>query len=435
MKIGALLNDRRFRPFFWTQFLGALNDNVLKNGLVILIAFRSLTVFDIPPGQMIAFCGGVFILPFFLFSAFAGEIADRREKSGIIRLLKFIEIPLMFVAGYGFMTGRYELLVFVLFCMGVQSAFFGPIKYSIIPQLIREEELVAGTALVESGTFAAILLGTIIGGLLVSMGAFAITAGLVIFAVAGWLTSLFIQKAEPAESGSKMRLQPFSQMADCYRHIIKEKSVLVSVIAISWFWFFGAAVLSLLPAYTSLTLTGNEQLITLFLSLFTIGIGIGSILCAKLSPGKLETGIVPAGAIGMTFFSLLILFVGAPSSATQKFGIISFLGTVEGAVIFFAFLFLSVSGGLFIVPLYTLIQQRTDLSDRSRIIAGNNILNALFMVVSAGAVMACYEIGLTIPQMFGLIGLLNAVVSTAIFGALPEFPNRFLRFIRNRFQR
>lgn len=431
MKVSSLLKDRRYWPFFWTQFLGALTDNALKNGLVVLITFKSLVLFGITSAHMVAFCGGIFILPFFLFSPIAGQIADKYEKSRIIRILKLTEILLMFMASFGFLSGRYELLVVVLFLMGVQSAFFGPIKYSILPQLILIRELVAGTALVEFGTFSAILLGTIAGGLLVTLkSGIWISIGLITFATLGWVNSRFINSAEPKDKNLKISLEPFSTIAESFRHMKKELSVFYSVFAISWFWFFGASLLSLLPTYTRDVLSGNEYLITFFLALFTIGIGTGSIICEKLSSDRLETGLVPLGAIGMTLFAFDIFLAGVPYDPSAPIGIARFIGMPGGIRIFIDFLLLSISGGLFIVPLYTLIQQRSDTSDRARIIAGNNILNALFMVVAAALVMEFFSIGLTIPQMFGILAGLNTVASLLVFAAVPEFPKRFLARVR-----
>ncbi len=432
MQSAKLINDRRFWPFFWTQFLGALNDNILKNGLVILITFKSLVIFGVDSAKMVALCGGIFILPFFLFSPVAGQIADRFEKSKIIRILKTAEIALMLFAAFCFTAGRWEMLIVLLFFMGTQSAFFGPIKYSILPQLIKQNELVGATALLELGTFSAILIGTIIGGMLVAMepyGASAISTALIGFAILGFLSSVLINKAEPELKRLKISIEPFSPAIESFGLMRKDRSVLISVIAISWFWFFGAGILSLLPIYTRDILHGNEQLTTLFLALFTIGIGAGSIICEKLSGDKLKTGLVPLGAIGMSIFALGICVLGEPSGTADMVGIIEFLKTPSGIMILADFLLLSISAGLFIVPLYTLIQQRSKTSNRSRIIAGNNILNALFMVVAAIMVTAFFEAKLNIPDMFGIIAVLNAVISLAIFRSLPEFTTSLKKWL------
>lgn len=426
-----LLTARKFWPLFWTQLLSALNDNFLKNSLVMLIAYKSLTIWALSAEKMVALCGAIFIFPFFLFSATAGQIADKFEKSKLIKIIKFIEILLMLLAGYGFIAEKYELLIVDLFLMGLHSTFFGPLKYSILPQLLKENELVEANALVESGTFLAILIGTIGGGVLIRMqpqGAWIVASGLFLMAVLGWCTSLLIQKAPSKSPQLKISKEPFSPTFEIYKYTTQNRPVYLSVLGISWFWFFGAAILSLLPSYTKIILSGDGNIMTLFLSIFTIGIGVGSLICGKLSFERLELGLVPFGSIGITLFTLDLFLVGRPYGAAVDVGIYQFLN-LGGLRIIVDLFFLSVFSGLMIVPLYTMIQQRSELSHRSRIIAANNILNALFMVASSVMIMGFYSAGISIPEMFLIFALMNAVVAAYIYLSIPEFLLRFLAWI------
>ncbi len=425
-----LLKVRRFCPLFWTQFFGAFNDNFLKNALVILITFKATQIFGIPANEMVPVAGGIFILPFFLFSATAGQLADKYDKTKIIHIIKLVEIGIMLLASIGFLTGHYVLLFIVLFLMGLHSTFFGPIKYSILPQHLSSAELVGGNALIEAGTFLAILLGTIAGGVSISLGDSGpaiVSVGLLLCAVIGWVASLSIPKAPPSGPDIQVEWNPIPPTWKIYQLTKKNRTVYLSVLGISWFWFFGAAVLSLFPPYCKDVLHTDETVVTLFLATFSVGIGIGSMLCEKFSRQRLELGLVPLGSIGISLFTADLFFIGSPRMNTAN--VWEFLAHSSGIHILVDLLLLSVFSGFFIVPLYTLIQERSDPAFRSRIIAGNNILNAFFMVISSLLILAMMHFGVSIPKMFLVLALLNAAVAIYIYLLLPEFLLRFIIWI------
>jgi 1-acyl-sn-glycerol-3-phosphate acyltransferase len=431
-----LLKDQRFWPIFWTQFLGALNDNLYKNALVILITIKAYTLAGTSTSQLVAICGGLFILPFFLFSATAGQIADKIAKSRLVVWIKVWEILVMLIGAYGFMTQNFELLLAILFLMGLQSTFFGPVKYSILPQLLHPDELVSGNAYVEMGTFIAILLGTIIGGVLIALpdaGPSLVSVTIISLAILGTLSSLKTKRLHPSNPGLRISLNPITPTIQVMRITTKVRSIFLSILGISWFWFFGAAVLSVLPIYCKDYLNGDETLITLFLAIFSIGVGAGSILCGRLSHRMLELGLVPFGSLGMSLFAFDLFLAGKPASLamniTGPISILEFLSTVGGWRIMIDLLFVAVFGGLFIVPLYTLIQQRSDEEERSRVIAGNNIFGALFMVVASLMLVFLFSLDFTVPQIFLLLSLMNILVAVYIYTLIPEFMLRFLCWI------
>ena len=428
-----LLSNRRFWPFFFTQFFGAFNDNVFKNALAIMVAFRSLTVLGLAPGQVVVLSSGIFILPFFLFSATAGQLADKYEKATLMRWVKLAEIPIMLLAATGFVLDSPALLLGVLFLMGTQSSFFGPTKYSVLPELLETRDLVGGNALVETGTFVAILLGTIAGGLLVALGdssAGALAGGLPAVAVLGFVTSTRIVRTGPRQPDLKVSRNPVTPMLQTFRVTRGNRPVFLSVLGISWFWFVGASLLSVLPSYVKDVARGDEHVVTFFLALFCVGIASGSLLCERLSRHTLELGLVPLGSLGLTLFALDLFFIGAPTiagaTAAAPAGVTELLSAPTGWRLALDFFLFSVSGGFFTVPLYTMIQQRSDPAVRSRVIAGNNILNALFMVVASLLLMALFAAGVSIPQVFGVIALLNLLVAWYIYQVIPEFMLRFV---------
>ncbi|MEE9386160.1 MAG: MFS transporter [Nannocystaceae bacterium] len=433
MKKLALLGDPKFWPLFWTQFFGAFNDNLFKNALVILVAYRSMSVAGLGSGQVVVLSAGVFILPFFLFSASAGQLADKIPKHRLMSWVKIAEIPIMGLAAAGFYFDAIEILLAVLFLMGLQSAVFGPAKYSVLPEILEEKELVAGNALVEMGTFVAILLGTIGGGALIAMGETGpawISAAVVAVAVTGWLCS---RKLVPTPAGDPRLRFDFNPIRPTWRTFQvarKNRPVYLSILGISWFWFFGAAFLSLLPTYCKDVLQGNEHAVTFYLSLFCVGIAAGSMLCERFSGRHLELGLVPLGSIGMTVFAADLFFVGTPSpevlgpSVMLPFG--DFISAPGRLRIGVDLALVAVFGGLYTVPLYTMIQQRSPASIRARIIAANNIINACFMVVSSLLIMAGLAAGLTLPELFLGLAVLNAVVAFYIYTIIPEFLLRFV---------
>lgn len=424
----GLLRERRFLPFFCTQFLGAFNDNVYKNALVILLAFHAASLTAINPGTLVNLCAGLFILPFFLFSATAGQIADKYDKASIIRYVKLLEIAIMFAGAAGFFFQNVALLMAVLFLMGLHSTIFGPVKYSILPQHLRPTEIVGGNGLVEMGTFLAILLGTILGGLLVAQAQFAlyVSATVVSIAVLGYLASRAIPAAPPAAPDLKINWNPLTESWANLQFTRRNRTVFLSVLGVSWFWFYGATLLTQLPNYCKEVLGGNEQVATVMLAVFSVGVGSGSLLCERLSGHKVEIGLVPFGSIGLSVFALDLFFTSPVGGGAALIGAAEFLARAGSARILFDLVMIGVFGGFYIVPLYALIQTRSERSHQSRIIAGNNILNALFMVASAALSALLLYAGYTIPQIFLAIGLLNALVAVYIYTLVPEFLMRFL---------
>ncbi len=424
-----LLRQRRFGPLFLTQFLGAFNDNVFRNALIIMIAFQA-TDLSLDSNTLINLAAGLFILPFFLFSATAGQFADQLEKSALIRKVKLLEIGIMSLACIGFFMGSVPLLIALLFLMGFQSTLFGPLKYGILPQHLSEAELVGGNGMIEMGTFLAILLGTMLGGILIGLGdtgILAVSVTVVALATLGYLASRGIPTAAPVAPELKINWNVFTETARNIRFLTTNRTVFLSVLGISWFWFLGGAYLAQIPNYTKLTLGGNEQVVTLLLTLFSVGIGVGSMLCERMSGQRVELGLVPFGSIGLTVFGIDLYFAASlPLAETGSLGAAAFLGLTGSWRVGIDVVLLGLFGGFFIVPLYALIQSRSEPSHRSRVIAGNNIINALFMVVSAILAIALLGAGMSIPQLFLVLALMNAAVAVYIYTLVPEFLMRFL---------
>ncbi len=425
----TLLKSPRFLPFFVTQFLGAFNDNVFKNALIIFITFHAAIATQAEINTLINIAAGLFILPFFIFSAFAGQLADKFEKSLLIRRIKLAEIGIMILASAGFFMEQAWFLILVLFITGIQSAFFGPVKYSILPQHLKESELIGGNALVEMGTFLAILIGTIIGGILADFGAAGrgwVSVVLLLVAVFGWLSSRKIPRAKAPVPDLKLSLNLFTETVRVLGFTYENRVVFRSILGISWFWFYGALFLTQIPNYTKSVLGADAEVVTLLLATFSIGIGAGSLLCERMSGRKVEIGLVPFGAIGLTLFAFDLAFAAPERPAETVLGIGAFLNQSGSFRILADLTLMALFGGFYSVPLYALIQQRTREENRARVIAGNNILNALFMVVSALFAIAMLNAGVTIPNLFLSVALLNVAVAVYIFKLVPEFLMRFI---------
>ena len=423
-----LIGQRRFGPFFATQTLGAFNDNVFKNALVILVTFGIAGLSGDQINAYVNIAGGLFILPFFLFSATAGQIAEKFEKSRLIRIIKLAEIVIMVVAAIGLYLGDIHVLLGVLFLLGAQSAAFGPVKYSILPQALREEELVGGNALVEAATFLAILLGTLLGGWMIARdgGASATGIAVIIFAALGYVAARAIPVTPATAPDLRINWNPISETWRNFQFMRGNRTVLLSVLGISWFWLYGATFLSQLPNYTKVYLGGNEQVVTLLLTVFSLGIGLGSLLCERLSGHKVEMGLVPFGSIGLTIFGIDLYFAAPEVATVTGQGAADFLRNAANHRVLWDLVLIGLFGGFYIVPLYAVIQTRSEVTHRSRIIAGNNILNALFMVVSAIVSVLLLKSGLTIPQLLLTVAIMNAAVAVFIYSLLPEFLMRFL---------
>jgi 1-acyl-sn-glycerol-3-phosphate acyltransferase len=427
-----LLRERRFGPFFWTQFAGAANDNLFKNALVIFVAFGAAATSGLDANALVNLAGAVFIAPFVLFSATAGQLADKVEKSRLIRWVKLFEIAIMVVAIAGFWRRDLVLLFAALALMGVHSTLFGPVKYAILPQHLRPEELVGGNGLVEMGTFVAILLGTIAGGLIVAIDThgplLAGIAGLAV-AVAGYLVSRAIPVTPAVDPGLAINWNPFTETAKNLREARGNRVVWLSMLGISWFWFYGATFLAQFAGFARDSLGGDETVVTFLLALFSVGIGVGSLLCERLSGRKVELGLVPFGSIGLSLFAIDLWFASRGLSASGLAGLGAFFSKPAHWRVSFDLVAIGMFGGFYIVPLYALIQDRSVPSHRSRIIAANNILNALFIVVSALIAIGLLRMGLGIADLFLVTGLMNAAVALYIFGLVPEFLMRFLAWL------
>jgi 1-acyl-sn-glycerol-3-phosphate acyltransferase len=427
-----LLRERRFAPFFWTQFLGAGNDNVYKNALVIFVAFQAATLTAVSSNDLVNIAAAVFIAPFVLFSATAGQLADKYEKSRLIRFVKLFEIATMVVGAIGFYRRDLVLLFLALGLMGVHSTIFGPVKYAILPQTLRSDELVGGNGLIEMGTFVAILLGEIVGGLVIAIkpdGPLYAGATTIAIAVAGYVVSRGIPKAPSAAPDLRINWNPFTETWRNLRFAQGNRVVWLSMLGISWFWFYGATYLTQFANFTRDVLGGDEHVATMMLAIFSVGIGAGSLLCERMSGHKVEVGLVPFGSIGLSVFAIDLYFASrglAPNSLT---GVDGFLRVAAHWRIVADLVLLGMFGGFYIVPLYALIQERSDPAFRSRIIAANNILNALFMVASAAIALGLLKAGCTIPQLFLATGLMNALVALYIYLLVPEFTMRFLAWL------
>ena len=388
-----LLTTRRFLPFFLTQFAGAFNDNVFRNALVILVTFGVAgdAASGAESGVLANIAAGLFILPFFLFSAFSGQLADKFEKAMLIRRIKLAEIGIMSVAAIGFWLNSVPLLLLCLFVLGMQATLFGPLKFALLPQHLQDSEIVGGNALIDAGTFLAILLGTLAGGVLASIGAAGrnVTAIAVIaLAVLGYLSSRSIPQAAPTDPQLRLHFNPFTETVRLVRYASGNRTVFLSILGISWFWLFGSLLLAQLPSYGHTVLHGAPSVVTLLLACFALGIGLGSLLCERLSGHKIEIGLVPLGSIGLTGFALDLYWARPAEIPGPVVSWLEFLQGVGGARIALDCALIGIFGGLFIVPLYALILKRSAITHRARIIACNNIMNAAFMVVAAAAVPA-----------------------------------------------
>ena len=428
----SLLTQRRFGPFFWTQFLGAFNDNLFKTALLVVLTYDALSWTTLDPALLNNLIPGLFILPFVLFSATAGQIADKFDKGRLARFVKLLEIAIMLVAGIGWMTHTLWLLVAAVAGMGLHSTLFGPVKYAYLPQQLKPEELVGGNGVIEMGTFVGILLGEVAGAVLVAAKPFGIelVAGATLgCAVLGLLASWRIPPSPAPAPELRISRNPFAESIRNLNFSRQNRTVFLSMLGNSWFWFYGALVLAQFPLFAKDYLHGDHSVFVLLLTVFSLGIGAGSLLCERLSGRKVEIGLVPFGSIGLSVFGIDLYFASSAYAGTAAVDAFALLAQPGVPRILADIVLIGIFGGFFIVPLFALIQTRCDPKHVSRTIAGMNILNALFMVASAGVAILLLGQGFTIPELFLVTALLNAVVAVYIFSLVPEFLMRFLAWL------
>ncbi|MEB3284124.1 MAG: MFS transporter [Candidatus Sericytochromatia bacterium] len=452
-----LLAARRFAPLFWAQFLGSFNDNVLKQAIVIMVTFQGIVVWGIRPEQMGTFATALLVLPFFLFSALAGQIADKFPKTLLVKRYKLLEVGLMAFAAAGFILDSPAMLLAVLFLLGSQSAFFGPLKYSALPQYLKEEELVTGNALVEGGTNLSILLGGVAGGLLisisqplwgglVSVGVAGLSLLLLGCSVVGWLATRWLPVVPASAPDLSLNWNPLKTTWGICYGVAQDKGLFNSILGISWLWTFGFAFLGLMTPWVKGALRADEGVATLFLALFSIGVGVGSLLCERLSFNKLELGLVPLGSLGVSLFTLDLAFAATRAAEIAPLGgqgVSQLLLQAANWRVVADLLLISIFAGFFLVPLYTCLQLWAQPAERSRVIAANNIINSLFIVVYApiqiyliglttGGPLPFLGFTLTIPHLFALMALVNVVVAIHIYRLIPEFTLRFVAYLLTR---
>ncbi|MDH4390598.1 MAG: MFS transporter, partial [Aquabacterium sp.] len=430
----TLLRQRRFGPFFWVQFLGAGNDNLFKFAFTVLVTYQ-LQVPWLPEGLAGLVIGALFILPFVLFSATSGQLADKLEKSRLMRFVKNLEIAIMAAGALGFLTAHAGLLLACVFLMGLHSTLFGPVKFAYLPQHLSARELTGGNGMVEMGTFVAILLGSLAGGVLIALpqvGPTAVALACFAMALAGRWAAQGVPHSPATDPGLQINWNPFTET---WRNLVLARQDVVvfrSLLGISWMWFFGAVFLANFPAFAKGVLHGDEHVASLLLVVFSVGVGVGALLCEVASRRHVEIGLVPAGAIGMSMFAIDLYFAarGLPAVPLQGFG--AFLAQPAHWRVMVDLFMLSLSVGVFSVPMYALIQLRSQPSHRARIIAANNILNALFMIVSSLGAGVLLGAGFSVPEVFLATALLNMLAGAYVFLLVPDYLLRFVAFVLSR---
>ncbi len=438
----SLLRQRRFAPFFATQFLGAANDNLFKFALTVLVTYQ-LQLQWLPPKLAGLVIGALFILPFVLLSATAGQWADKYDKAQVMRSVKLLEVGIMVLAAFGFGLNQVPLLLACVCLMGVHSTLFGPVKYAYLPQHLREQELTGGNGMVEMGTFVAILLGQVGGGLLMSLpahGAQWVSLCCLVVALLGYVTARRIPESPSADPDLQLNWNPLTETWRNLRLAAQYPSVFRSLLGISWMWFFGAVFLSQFPSFAHDVLKGDEQVASLLLVVFSVGIAAGSLVCESLSRRQVEIGLVPFGAVGMSIFAFDLYRVAQAqswpvdmASASGLMGLAEFVRHPGSVHLMLDLALLAFSAGVYSVPMYALIQLRAQPSHRARIVAANNILNAIFMVVSSVLAGALLSAGWTIPQVFGGTAVLNVLVAAYVFWLMPEYLLRLVMLVVTRF--
>ena len=421
--LGSLLKTRRFLPLFLTQFLGALNDNVYKNALIALLTFRVISLDPDTAKTLIIWGTALFIAPYFFFSAIAGTLADRMDKARMMRITKLWEIGVMCIGAIGFFTTNISLLMVMLFMMGTQSAFFSPCKYAVLPTHLKTNELVAGNGLIEAATFIAILGGTIIGTQMVLMsGGPALVAMLVlVVAVTGYFASRSIPPAPPKDASAVIDWNIARASWALVTRARADRIIFLCILGDAWFWFVGTSILSLFPLYVRHVLYVDKNVYTLFLTLFSLGVGLGALTCNRLLKGEVSARYVPLAALGMAIFAVDLFFaaraIGTPDNLA---GFSDLLSSWTGWRLIIDMAGLALFAGLYEVPLFAIIQHRSNDAERSRIIAANNIINAFGIMASAGISQALLVMGVSIPQIFLILGIMCVPASIIISRATPD---------------
>ncbi len=431
----ALLGQRRFAPFFWTQFGGAGNDNLFKFAFTVMVTYRVESASTLSAGLMVNLIAALYILPFVLFSATSGQLADKFDKAGLMRQVKTLEIAIMLLALWGFVAGNVAALLVCAFGMGLHSTIFGPAKYAYLPQHLSTAELTGGNGMTEMGTFVAILLGNLAGGLLMAFPQGPLLAGLACVAVAllGWAAARFIPATAPVDPQLRINWNPFTETARNLKLAASDRTVLQALLAISWMWFYGVAFLTQFPVFARHVLGGDEAVASLLLAVFSIGIALGSVACEWLARGRVEIGLVPLGAIGMTAFGVDMYFatLNLPQEVALQ-GVAAFVTDSAHWRVMADLFLLSASAGIYSVPLYALIQQHTPVTHRSRVIAANNIINALYMVVCSGYCAALLVAGVGVPMLLLSVALLNALATAFLLWRQPLYGRRFVAWVGRR---
>ena len=431
----ALLKQRRFAPFFWTQFLGAGNDNLFKFALTVMVTYQ-LQVSWLPPSLAGLVIGAVFIFPFVITSATSGQLTDKYDKTKMIRFVKNLEIVIMLIAAYGFIASNAVVLLVCVFLMGIHSTLFGPVKFAYLPQVLNEREITGGNGMVEMGTFVAILLGSLAGGLLVALpevGHLYIAVACLAVAVLGRITAQFVPPSPATDPDLVINWNPISETLRNLKLARTNIVVFRSLLGISWMWFFGAVFLGQFPSFAKEVLHGDSNVASLLLVVFSVGIGVGSLMCEMLSKRHVEIGLVPLGAIGISIFAIDLYFASRALPSASEMGVAAFVAQAKHWRVMIDLGLLALFAGLYSVPMYALIQLRSPASHRARIIAANNILNALFMIASSILAGAMLALGASVPQIFLAVGIANIVVAGYIFLLVPEYLLRFIAWVASRF--
>jgi len=432
----ALLTQRRFAPFFGAQFLGAFNDNLFKTALVTAITFDAASWTDLNVGLLNNLIAGLFILPFVLASATAGQIADKTDKAFLMRAVKLMEIAIMVIAAFGWAMHNLWLLVAAVVGMGLHSTIFGPVKHSYLPQHLSKQELIGGNGMVQMGTFVGILTGQLLGAAAMALGGTGVTVivvATIAVAVLGLLLTLLVPSSPPAAPDLIISRNVFAESARNLRFSAANRDVFIAMLANSWFWFFGAMILAQFPVYARDILHGAPEVFAVLLTAFSIGIGAGSLMCERLSGGRLHLGLVPIGALGLSLFGIDLYFASTQAMPAQVTAASLLVGE-QFRILLDCFL-LGAFGGIYVVPLFALIQTRSEPSHLSRTIGGMNILNALFMVVAALIAMALLSIGLSVPGIFLFTAVANFALLILLCAVQPEYLREARRWLSERFGR